>query len=141
MDDWIPYGLLHRYPHMGTDDAEVWERFVRANPTAFDVVAYDVAVGASAPFDTVVNPSTGGSVARIYQRRIDLIGRKGGKHTLVEVKKYASTGALGQIEGYALLLKRDHPEMLPLSLVVLAASFAPEMAYLAKEKGITLLTV
>ena len=132
---------MHKYPHMGADDAEVWERYLRAFPKAFDMVAYDVAVGASAPFDTVVNPATGGDVGRIYQRRLDVLGKSGSQYVIVEVKKYASSAALGQIEAYALLVERDYPELRPLALLVLATSFAPEMQFLADKKGIALTVV
>ena len=37
---------LARYPHMSQADIPVWTRFLKRHPTFFDLVEYDVRVGA-----------------------------------------------------------------------------------------------
>lgn len=141
MIDFIAYGVLHKYPHMAPLDTEIWRRYIVANPTAFDAVAYDVAVGAGALFDTVVHRETGADVGRIYQRRIDVVARKGGQYFVIEVKPRAATSSLGQVKGYARLAVRDFPEIGSPIMMVVTDQMLPEMEYLAKEEGVIVVVV
>lgn len=86
-------------------DVAIWERFIDQNVNFFDSVDYDVVVGSIPKFSTTVNLETGGSDARLYQRKIDVVGYKGDDIYIVEVKPNAGASALGQIQAYATLFK------------------------------------
>lgn len=136
MIDFIAYGILSYYPHMAEADAIIWKRFISAYPNAFERVAYDVAVGAGAEFDTTVNPATGGNVGRLYQRRIDVVAQKDGNTYLIELKPRASTAAIGQVVGYKKLFDRDFAELAPVKMLIITDSLLPEMEFLAKDAGV-----
>lgn len=129
------------YPHMAVADTAIWSRYIQRYPDAFKEAAYDVAVGAGAEFDTVVNPATGGDVKKLYQRKIDVVLRDGGGVILVEVKPRATTAAIGQITGYATLWKRDFPDYPITQLVIVTDSIAPEMEFLAHDAGVEIIEV
>lgn len=137
--EWMPYEVRLFYPHMAPNDTQIWTRFIQQNPSAFDAVAYDVAVGEGASFDTVVNPATGGSVARLYQRRIDVIGRKDDNYVIIEVKPRASTAAIGQVKAYTKLFNRDYGERVVATALIVTDSLLPEMEVLAKDEGVNLI--
>lgn len=141
MENERPYMLLPSYPHMAVADTAIWERFVRDNPDAYQSVAYDVAVGGSAPFDTVVNPLTGASVARLYQRRIDVVGFDGSRYDIIEVKPRASTAALGQLTGYRTLFMRDFPQLSIGRALIITDALLPDMELLAQQAGISIVVV
>lgn len=135
------YELSDYYPHMAVADTAIWRRYVEKYPNAFAEAAYDVAIGAGAEFDTVVNPITGGDAKRLYQRRIDVVLRDGGGVILVEVKPRATTAAIGQLDGYAKLWRRDFPNLPITQLVIVTDSLAPEMEFLAHDAGIEIMVV
>lgn len=129
------------YPHMAVADTAIWSRYIEKYPHNFEECAYDVAIGAGAEFEMVVNPQTGGSAKRLYQRRIDVVLRDGGGVILVEVKPRATTAAIGQLTGYATLWKRDFPDYPITQLVIVTDSLAPEMEFLAHDAGIEIMVV
>jgi len=132
---------MNRYPHMAPADTAIWTRYIRANQTAFDQVAYDVAVGEGAEFDTVVNPETGGDIRKLYQRKIDVLATKDGITYVIEVKPRASTSAIGQVKGYIRLVERDIPELKNLRALIVTDSMMPEMEFLAKAEGVEIRVV
>jgi hypothetical protein len=139
--EWRQYEPLHKYPHMAPADVLIWERFIATNPTAFDLVAYDVPVGAGAEFDTVVVPDTGAHVNRLYQRRIDVVGRSTGHTWVIELKPRASTQAVGQVDAYAVLFRRDYPEHKNVSTMIITDQLLPEMELIAQRSNVTIIVV
>lgn len=137
--EWFPYAVRNSYPHMAATDAPIWSRFIVANPAAFDAVAYDVAVGEGASFDTVVNPLTGGHVGRLYQRRIDVVAKKDDKYFIIELKPRASTSAIGQVKGYAKIFARDFPAAPVVAPIIITDELLPEMEFLAKDEHVNIL--
>lgn len=130
-----------KYPHMAPADVAIWNRFMAANPAAFDAVAYDVAIGEGAEFDTVVNAATGGDANRLYQRRIDVVAQAGDVLYIVEIKPRATTSALGQVKGYLRLFRRDFSPKQALQPLIITDSLMPEMDYLAREEGVEIRVV
>ncbi len=141
MIDFLPFQLMRKYPHMGPADTVVWERFIRANQTYFDKVAYDVKVGTGAEFDTVVNPETGGDAGGLYKKKIDVIGVKDGRNYIIEIKPRADDRALGQVEGYVMLVRRDLPEISDPRPMVICESMVPDTDFFALQKGIEVVVV
>ena len=139
--DWLPYGTRSYYPHMGTEDAATWERFISKYPSAYEQVAYDVAVGEGASFNTIVNPATGGHVNKLYQRRIDVVAKDGGSVHLIEVKPFVTTSALGQIQSYEKLFMRDFPQLDISNLIIVTGHVAPDMEFLLEGSGVELVVV
>ena len=139
--DFVPYEPRYKYPGMAPLDKAIWERFIEKNPLAFEKVAYHVPVGGGTEMNTVVNPETGGDVNKIYQRKIDCVGQNPGQLTVIEVKPRASTSAIGQVEGYGSLLARDYEFDERVRLVILTDELLPDVEFLAKEKGVTVLVV
>lgn len=141
MIEYVKYEKRWKYPHMGPLDAAIWERFIEKFPNEFEQVAYDIAVGEGTPMDTVVSPDTGGDVNRLYQRRIDVVGVKGASVTIIECKPRATTAAIGQIKGYALLFARDFSTAVGLKKVIVTDELMPEMKFLADSEGVGIVVV
>lgn len=134
--DWLPYVLRNKYPGMAPLDVDIWERFIKENPSAFDVVAYNVAVGGGTELDTVVNPETGGDINKLYQRKIDVVGRSNAGIVIIEIGPRASTGKIGQVKGYKSLYVRDFNTLERVEAIVLTDTLMPDVEFVAKEEGI-----
>ncbi len=138
MIEFIPYEKRYKYPHMAPLDVAIWERFIEANPDIFQVVSYDVPVGEGAAFDTIIDADKNSDANRLYQRKIDVVGRKDGKFFVVEVKPRASTSAIGQVKGYVTLFKRDYTINEPVFPMIVTDQLMPDMEFLAKDSGVNL---
>lgn len=139
--DWMPYEKRYWYPHMGPADRAIWERFIEKMPEAFERCAYDVVVGSGlAPeeFDAAGLPA---SQNRLYQRKIDALGYASNVLTIVECKPRASTSAVGQIKGYGTLFRRDYNYTGDLRLIIVTDNLMPEMDFLAKNEGVSIIVV
>lgn len=136
-----PHALKSWYPHMGPEDARLWHLFVKGHPDYWDTVAYDVAVGGGAEFNTVVSPTTGGDIGRLYRRRIDVVAVNERGIWIVEVKPRASTSSLGQVKGYAKLFTKEFEPSLPVFPLIITDMLLPDMEVLAKEENVNLIVV
>ena len=132
----VPYERRFKYPGMMPLDQAIWERFIAANPGAFDEVAYNVAVGGGTPLDTVVRPETGGDINRLYQRKIDVVGKVKGGFVIAELKPRATTSAVGQVKGYKSLFIRDFNPTGAVDTLVITDQLMPDIEFLAKEEGV-----
>lgn len=105
------YGERYKYPHMISQESEVWERFMTLNPGFFITVDYDwrVGQGVSVPFPLTENISR---MARMLsQKRIDVMGWNEGQPTIVEVKNRVGIQTLGQVLGYQVLFSQEFPNI------------------------------
>lgn len=141
MIDWIPFQVQPWYPHMSPADTAIWSRFIAAHRDAFDAVAYDVPVGEGAEFDVTAGGVLGEGIKKLYQRKIDVLARKGDKRYVIELKPRASTAALGQVKSYVRLAERDIPELRGAAPMIITDALVPEMEFLAKEEGVELRVV
>lgn len=124
------------YPHMMPYDVAIWERFIEQNPDMYDFVSYDVKVGSLPDFDTVVSPETGGDVADLYKRKIDVVGFKGDQIDIIEIGPNAGSGKLGQVLGYKqLYIKEFQPSVEP-KAIVLTDALRTDMNFLAESMGV-----
>lgn len=139
--DWLPYEKRYWYPHMGPADREIWERFITAKPDAFDTCAYDVVVGRGPAEEEIVANGGHPNEVKLYQRKIDVLAATPGILTIIECKPRASTSAIGQIEGYATLFRRDYGYKGTLNLLIITDRLMPEMEFLANNKGVNLIVV
>lgn len=135
----VPYGKRYKYPGMMPLDEAIWERFIAENPSAFDECAYNVAVGGGTEMDTIVNPTTGGDVNRLYQRKIDVIGKVAGGYIITEIKPRATTSAVGQVKGYKRLFERDMNPDGFVDALVITDQLMPDIEFLAKEEGVKII--
>lgn len=132
------YEKRAKYPGMAPLDREIWDRYIEQNPSAFDFVAYNVAVGRGTEMNTVVNPDTGGDINRLYQRKIDVVGRIPSGYVVVELKPRASTAAIGQVQGYVTLFVRDFDVSVPVTPLIITDELLPDVEFLAKEAKVSI---
>lgn len=132
--DYPPARLL-KYPHMFALDIEIWERWIDKFADDFDGFDYDVKVGSG----TKPVPGLGQPYERMQEilskYRIDVVGYKGGSIYIIEVKPDAGTVALGQLETYIPLYKRDFKPSVPVIGAIVTNRTLPDMDELMNGKG------
>lgn len=132
------YEKRRKYPHLKPQDVAIWERYIAANPMAYEGVDYDVAVGDSPRFSTEVNPETGGDDRFNYRRKIDVVGYVAGRVEIVEIKPQASPSAFGQVLGYLQLYKSYVDPEANAKAVIITDHILPDMPHLAYMFGVEL---
>lgn len=138
MPEKYTFGKRYNYPHMMPYDVAIWERFIEKNPDAYDFVSYDVKVGSTPAFDTVVNQDTGGHADNLYKRKIDVVGYKGDSIDIIELKPKAGTSAIGQVKGYTKLYTREYTPPVEVGAVLITDQMLPDMEFLSREEGVRL---
>lgn len=103
----FPNHKLEKYPHMFPLDIPIWERFIDRFGDDFLGFDYDVKVGSG----TKPVAGLGDKYVRMQEilskYRIDVVGYKSDSIWIIETKPDAGTIALGQIDFYTTLYKRD----------------------------------
>lgn len=137
----VPYGKRSYYPHMAEQDAPIWERFMVAFPDMYDVVAYDVKVGRVPDFVANDPDEAQRAQAPLYQRKIDVVGRKDAQIDLIEVKPVATTATVGQIVGYRHLFMRDFLPAVQPKAIIVAGATDPDTIEVAAAQGVVIVVV
>jgi hypothetical protein len=110
---------LARYPHMGREDAEVWNRWIHVLRAEALGVDYDVRVGPGLPVDPEAEPAMQDDWLLLTQLRIDAVVYLPRATWLVEVKPRLLPSALGQILSYGYWWERENDQSVPVSLIAL----------------------
>lgn len=126
---------------MRTYEIGLIERYIERYGDAYDTVAYSYPVGAGAPANPIVNDETEGSVEYLYFRKIDMLCKKGDSIDIIEVKKRAGASAVGQVVGYKDLLELEEKPLKVRKCIVLTDETNPDLEYIAKMQGVTIIVV
>ena len=136
-----PYQKLNWYPHLGSQEQILWDRFIHAFPDLYDKCEYDVKVGSGPEFDTIVSPDTMGDVKALYQKKLDVVAYKGGEVDIIEIKPYAGTNAVSQLLQYQFLLMKDRKLEKPPKLVIVTDRVKADLHDFAVLHGVTVVVV
>ena len=135
------YKLLAKYPHLSQEDITTWEKFIALNPTAYDTVDYDFALGQVIDLAGQAKDLGIAGAERVNKYRIDVIGY-GNRYThLIELKGRADPAVLGHLRAEDVFYDRDEAGDQTSEMIVIAREATPELDMLAKADGITLILV
>lgn len=137
----LPYTKRAKYPHMGKDDAKVWERFIDRFPKQFDSVAYDVRVGAGTPPPPDRPANYRKMQLDLSRKRIDVVALSPRSTTIIEVKEYAALSAIGQVLVYGYLYKRDSRTRQRIKLMIVCQQYDPDIIPYCNDHNIQIVTV
>lgn len=122
-------------------DVAIWERLIAANPDAYDEVQYDLALGLLPPFPTVVAPDTEGDDSELYLRKIDVVGFKGDRIDIIEVKPDAGPAAIGQVKHNAFLYKNFVDKNSTPRPVIITDKYSADTLIFAMSEGVKIIQV
>lgn len=99
--------VMPSYPHMLSQDVEIWSKYLKSPIVPIKEVWYDIHVGAREK--TAGGPGTieARIAAGISRKRIDAVCRVGGGFWVVEIKPFGSMLALGQVVTYTRLFIQE----------------------------------
>lgn len=107
------------YPHLMPGEIPIWEAWLQTHQGDFDSFEYDVRVGESIVPPPDLEANLHDMAVSLAKKRIDVVARKDGQPTIIEIKQYAGLTALGQLFAYPVLYAWEFPnETLPKVLLI-----------------------
>ena len=140
IDKIYKYEPLQFYPHMGPRDADIWNRFVHANPEFFTGCIYDMRVGEVPDCDPNLPRNIQDAWTDLCRGRIDVVAFRNDHIFVIEVKPRARGEALGQAINNAYLFEREHKPPGIITPAVVTDYILPGTRIVAEAKGVALWT-
>ena len=125
---------------MGPKDAELWNKFVIANPGKFTGVIYDMRCGEVEDCDPGMSKNIKDAWADLCRGRIDVVAETNDQIYVIEVKPRARGEALGQAINNAHLYIEENRPVKPVMPAVITDVIIPGTRVVAAAKGIVLWT-
>jgi hypothetical protein len=127
---------IGRYTHMVPDEIAIWERWLAGEGADLGPYDYDVQVGDPIQLPLGASDLEMNVAKALTRKRIDAISYDARSTTIYEVKKRAGLSTVGQIKGYAFLWRNEHPDNVPLHLIIVTDSTSAQTREYATAEGV-----
>ena len=131
-----PNTPLPKYPHLVGSDIPIWDQWINLYGHNFTGFNYDTHVGKGLepgkdqPYPMQIMWMS------LTQKRIDVVGHRDKTTWLIEVKDRPTVAAIGQVIGYTILYKIDHPDSLPVIPAIIAGVIEPDIETICRALNI-----
>lgn len=129
------------YPNMKEAESGIWERFMAKYPDAYDQVVYNLKLGNGADIPEGTDEAIANGFKQLTQHKIDVVGFKGDKIDIIELKQYAGTAAVGQVVGYRELYMKHIDQNSNPNMVIVTDIQRPDTVTICNAQGISLIIV
>ena len=137
----VPYTQIPFKTHLSERELAIWQRFVAKYPERFATVCYDFELGTPRGFDPERPPNYQAHHAYLGGYKIDVLAEKDGVKTVIEVKKQATTKALGEIWMYEYLYTGTVEKEANTRLMILTDEEMPHMREVCEADEVELVVV
>lgn len=141
MIDRTKYEKKAWYPNMKQGETEVWNRFIEKYPEEYDEVIYNLKLGEGANIPEGTEPNIADDFKQLTQHKIDVVGFKGSRVDIIEIKPYAGTAAVGQVIGYRDLYITHIDKTAKPNLVIATDIERPDTKTICAKQGIKLIII
>lgn len=128
--------VMPHYPHMMTEDTEVWTKFLKRGTVKIDRVWYDVRIGSMVFSGPEMSEMMTRIAAGLTRKRIDVVASVGVDTWVIEVKPYADMYSVGQILTYVRLFEQEYEYSGSLQAVILCGDYDEDLIEEFDEFGI-----
>lgn len=129
--------LMKYYPERTIGESAVLRDFLLEHLDEFDSIDFQVRVGAGIPPDPSHLPGVQRQTTFNSQKRIDLVGYRGQRAVLVEVKQRVTPASLGQILTYRHHWLLEHPDQGDPELVIVGRTCDADTLESITAHGVT----
>lgn len=129
------------YPNLGVNETLIWERFLDKYPDAYDEVAYNVKVGDGAKIPDGTEENIAYDFKVLTQLKIDVVGFKGGRVDIIELKPQPRASAVTQLRGYQKLFHKTIDSNVKTNLVLVTYFLTPDLTTILDGEGIEVIFV
>jgi len=119
--------VMPNYPHMMTEDRDIWTKFLESKEFEIGEVWYDVHCGHGLPVKTDIGSMEYKISQGVTRKRIDVVCVVKKELWIIEVKPHANMGALGQIITYEKLFREEYTTPYKIIPVILCWTVDPDV--------------
>ncbi len=116
-----------RYPHMRSDEATIWTKFLRETNLEFDRIIYDLHLGEGQPEVPGEPPYITKLKLAVTRKRVDAIGEDADSVWIFEVKPRVGMSALGQLLSYCELYQQEYITTKEVFLIAIGEHKEPDI--------------
>jgi len=127
---------LTQYPSMTANESAVARAWLEQHADEWDDAEFNVRVGSSMDLGPSYSDATRAQAAISSQKRVDLVATRGNVARLVEIKIRVPMGALGQLLGYQVLWRVEHPETADVQLEAIGNSALLDVVEILQAHGV-----
>ena len=133
--------INQQFPHLRTEEIDIWKRFLATFPARFTTFHYDVKVGPGVQLSNDTTQRIKEMALGLSKKRIDVVAEGSEGLTLVELSPNAGASSVGQLLVYQTLWVKDHPGEVPPKLLLITASERSDIREVSTDAGVELLIV
>ncbi len=126
---------------MSSRDFVIWRAWHEANWPHWRGYYFDVAVGTPVEVPGEFDVVKAAALQRVSLKRLDALGVRKDRYTVIEVRAAASSSPAGAVWLYRYLLLRENVLLLPLDLLIVTDQSDPDSRAFFEEYGIPLVEV
>lgn len=133
--------VMPHYPHMLTEDSEIWSRYLTQQVLPILEVWYDVHVGSGVLLPVGSSDLDKRIAQGVTRKRIDVVCRLESALWVVELKPVGSMTALGQALAYRGLFVREYEAPRDTLAIVICGEVDPDLIDDYDEAGVGLIVL
>ena len=126
---------------MNVDEILVWRVWLQDHQQEYDRFDYNTRIGQGLDPGPNEQPAMRRMWIQLNQLRIDAVGWQGEQPTIFEVHRNGAANAIGQLVTYERVWRNDNRSALAPKAALVCATINPNVAFVARDAGITLYLV
>lgn len=127
---------LVQFPSMTVNESAVAHAWLVMHADEWDDVEFNVRVGSQLELGAGYSETTRAQAALLSQKRIDIVATRGNDYAIIEVKIRVSLAALGQLLGYSVLWRVEHPSAITIQLVAIGHDALLDVVEMLQAHGV-----
>lgn len=126
---------------MAGEDVPIWERFLDLRAGDFIGFVYDARVGKGIAPPPGLGPELVKMQFDVTSKRIDAIGVRSEELWLIEVRRRFGLSSIGQVLGYAVLLREELDSDRQVKVVIVTDNMGRDEELISRKLGIEVVVV
>ncbi len=136
-----PADLLRNPPGFERIEAEIWARFLDGYGDSYQGFYYNVKVGEGRVPESQTDEAMRKMLADISVKRIDAVGVRGSTWDIIEVRRHAGAGSMGQMLAYETLWVAYSGGLRPYTLTIVTDYMDIDTQLAVRARGISVFIV
>lgn len=120
---------------------EIWQRFLDGYGDSYQGFHYNVKIGEDRNLGLDLDEKVRAAINALALKRIDAVGKRGETWDIIEVKRHAGPGALGQILAYETLWVAYAGDLRPYTLTIVTDYMDIDTQLAVRDRGASIFIV
>lgn len=136
-----PSDMVRTPPAFEKIEVEIWKRFLDGYGDSYAGFHYNVKLGEDRVITVEMDEALRKMASELALKRIDAVGKRGSTWDLIEVRRHAGLGALGQLLGYETLWLAYSGGLRPYTLTIVTDYMDIDTQLAVRERGASIFIV